>query len=188
MFCSETGKLSYSSVTKINGINSDTLSIDDSKKCREPSFSDYCALPYNIRSYFEYCEGFNCSKIQNKPNLIYFSGYRSRDSRIFEDEVLTNKKIRQILKNKYILTTLTIDSKMLLPDNYRIVTEFGDTLKIHGEKNLFFLKSKFQRLKIPVFYIIDSNEKLLLEPYYFDESPASFQKYLNQGISMYQKK
>lgn len=156
--------------------------------CMTPSFADYNGVPYNMESYFEYDEGLFCSRLQSKPNLIYFSGFGSRESRMFEDKIWSDEKNRRIMEKKYVLTTLFVDSKMDLPSNYWIVSEItGDTLKTDGKKNTYYQKTQFKNDSIPAFYIINSKEEILLGPYYYDESPGAFKRFLNKGVARYKK-
>ena len=161
--------------------------LQDTINCYEPSFSDNFMLPYNIMSYFDFYEGIYCSKYANKPNLVYFTSHNSPKSREFEAKVMKNGNILRLLKSEFVITTLFTDDKMELPVNHHIISLInGDTIKIYGKKCLYYQMSIFKENTHPVFYIINSNEELLTEPYYFDLSVDSFGKFLTKGISAYE--
>jgi len=67
-------------------------------QCLVISDNSYFASPHGIKSYYDYAEGLECSKISEKPYLVYFSGHGSLQSREMENHILSDKKILKFIK------------------------------------------------------------------------------------------
>jgi len=157
--------------------------------CVKPSFSDYYYFHEGLESYYEYSEGLNCAIQLNKPYLVYFTGHGCVSCREFEADVISNDEVKKLLKENFIITSLFTDDKMALPKGFQIVSEInGDTIKLHCEKSRYYQKKKFNDVTEPAFYILDKEENLLCDPYYFNLSVDSFIIFLKKGISEYSKR
>lgn len=154
--------------------------------CPIPSYFDWFRLPYNLDGYFEYSEGLQCSKISNKPVLLYFTGHSSIKSREFEVMVLSDPEVLKILNQKFIITNLYTDDRSNALSKYFIYPEqTNDTIRQIGKINQNYQKELFNDDIQPAFYIIDSLGNQLNESYYFNESIDSFRRFLIQGLEIY---
>lgn len=157
--------------------------------CPEISYSYYFASPHKIKSYYDFDEGLLCSKVSNKPYLVYFSGFGSVDSREMEATVWSDSVILNLLKTKFVIATLyTNNSSLILKRDKEVISQFtGDTLKNYGEKQRYIQKLKFKENKMPAYYILNSKEQILAGPYYFNLNIETFKKFLINGIESYSK-
>lgn len=157
-------------------------------ECPAPSYTDRFFLPYNLDGFFELSEGIECSKISNRPILLYFTGHGSVKSREFESKVLSDADVLQLLKQKYIIVSLYVDDRSLAIPKYFIApVPACDTLKLIGEINSYYQKTLFNDVVQPAFYIIDSMKNLLDKPYYYNSSNDSFKEFLKKGVNQYYK-
>jgi thioredoxin-related protein len=155
--------------------------------CPEISYKDYFGSPYGIKSYYDFDEGLECSKISKKPYLIYFSGHGSIQARQMEAEVMSDKKILSLLKNEFVIATLYVDDRSKkLEIEKQIISELtGDTLKMYGQKQVYLEKDKFNDDKYPAFFIINSNGQILSGPLYFELDKKKFIDFLEEGKLKY---
>lgn len=157
-------------------------------ECPIPSYHDWFALPHNLDGYFELSEGMECSKISNKPILLYFSGHGSIKSREFEAYVMSDDEILKLLNQKFIITNLNVDDRSnALPKYYIYSGLNNDTIKQKGKINQYYQKELFNENIVPSFYIIDSLGKQIQESYYFDKSIDSYKEFLEKGLEIYYK-
>ncbi len=169
-------------------IESKTTDLSDTLKCPEISYSDYFGSPHGIKSYYDFDEGLECSKVSKKPYLVYFSGHGSVQARQMEAEVLSDKEILNSIKNEFIITTLYVDDKSKLDTEKQIISELtGDTIKIYGLKQAYIEEIKFNDNKYPAFLIVNSNGQILFGPIYFDLNKKVFLEFLETGKKKYNK-
>ncbi|MGQ8337505.1 hypothetical protein ACUNWD_13215 [Sunxiuqinia sp. A32] len=149
-------------------------------ECPIPSYSDWFHFPHNLEAYFEISEGIECSRISNKPILLYFTGHSSLKSREFEAYVMSDSEILKILNQKYVITNLYVDDKSKALPQYQV-----DSIRLIGNINKYYQKELFDEDIQPAFYVIDSQGIQLDKSFYFNESIDSFKSFLENGIEKY---
>ncbi|WP_321318827.1 hypothetical protein [Labilibaculum sp.] len=155
-------------------------------ECPIPSYYDWFYLPHKLDGYFELAEGMECSRISNKPLLLYFTGHGSVESREFEAFVMSDSEILKLLKQKYVITCLYVDDKSKALPQYHIYSEqANDTIRQIGKINQYYQKQLSSNNDLPVLYIIDSEGNQLSDSYYFNESIDLFREFLTKGIESY---
>lgn len=128
-------------------------------KCVDSSFSEYFSSLGGLDCYFDFDEGFECSKIIKKPCLVYFSGHSSIESRKMELELFSNAKIIETIKGNFIFVNLTKDDKLELSPFYQVVSlHSGDTITTYGKKCIYYQKrlSTWQKTKHIYIWLIIS--------------------------------
>ena len=174
--------INFGSVININNENV----MNDTVLCSTPSFSYYVKLPGNLKGYFDYNEGFDCSKQKNRPLLVCFSTYLSVDAMEMFATVLLDPDITNTINENYVFAFLIKDSKVYLPLKHQVISSInGDTIRSLGNKNAYYQMLNFNEDLQPAYYIINSKEELLIDPYYFDMSTPSFKEFLMNGIEKY---
>ena len=158
----------------------------DTSKCPVNSYKGYMASPHGIDSYYDYNEGLECSKISNKPYLVYFSGHGSVQSRKMEALVWKDSSIIKLLKTEFVITSLYVDDKSKLNVDKQIISKTtGDTIKVYGKKQSYIEEFKFKDKVYPAYFIVNSKEQILAGPYHFSLDIKSFRFFLEQGIKAY---
>ena len=164
-------------------------SMPNTMECPIPSYLDSFALPYDLDGYFELSEGIECSKISNRPVLLYFSRHSSVEARKFEYNVIADSEIQKLLHQKFIITKLYVDEESnALPKYYILSKESNETIKQKGEINQHYQKELFNEDIQPVFYILDSLGNQITKPYYYDLSIDSYRQFLEKGLERYYKR
>lgn len=155
-------------------------------KCIESSFSAYFSSIKGLDCYFDFDEGLQCAKILNKPCLIYFTGHNSITSRKMESQLLADKVIINTINDNYIFIQLIKDDKMELSPFFQVISSISnDTIKLFGEKSIYYQKRLFDEDVHPAFYIIDLKKNQLTSPVYYGTSVKDFNRCLQNGIERF---
>ncbi|MBI9059151.1 MAG: hypothetical protein JEZ01_15425 [Labilibaculum sp.] len=162
----------------ISGFSQDQL-----EQCTTPIYDEYFHLPHGLNGYFDFEQGLACSKESNKPNLVCFVGHLSVNSRKMEAYVWSDPEILKLLREKFIITALYTDDKSQLLQEKQIKSKInGKLLKRIGDKALYYQELKFKGNSQPAYFIMNSKEELLAEPYFYDLSIDSYKKFLEKGL------
>lgn len=131
--------------------------------------------------FTDYNQALKASAISGKPVLIDFTGYGCVNCRKMEAAVWTDPRVSEIIKERYILTSLYVDDKTPIEGNISII-ENGTKVRIRtvGDKWSLLQRFKFGANAQPFYVIVDSNGILLSGPYTFDPDPEKFYKFLNK--------
>ena len=179
----------YINRSNINNKNNFENVIKDSTLCSTPSFSYYVKLPGKLKGYFDFNEGYDCSKQKNIPLLLCFSTYLSVDAMEMFATVLLDPEITNTINENYVFAFLIKDSKVYLPLKHQVISSInGDTIKTLGNKNTYNQMLRFNEDIQPAFYVINSEAELLAGPYYYNLSIPSFKEFLTNGIEQFYNK
>ena len=129
--------------------------------------------------FTDYAQALKASELQGKPVLIDFTGYGCVNCRKMEAAVWTDPRVSDIIRQRYILTSLFVDDKTPL-ENAVFVVENGTKVKIRtvGDKWSLLQRHKFGANAQPFYVIIDSKGNLIKGPYTFDPNVANFLEFL----------
>jgi thiol:disulfide interchange protein DsbD len=170
-------KLSQSEQLCLNGKNNKSKSL---------KYSNFLHLPHGLKGYFDYEDGLSCSKESNKPNLVCFAAHKCINSREMEAYVWSSPEILKLLKEKFIITVLYTDERSPLHEGKQIKANDKLLTKI-GEKALYYQETKFHSNTQPAYYIINSNEKMITEPFFYDLSINNFKSFLKRGLEKFKQ-
>ncbi|MCT4637803.1 MAG: hypothetical protein N4A72_08845 [Bacteroidales bacterium] len=164
-------------------------STNNTMECPMPSYYDLFQIPHGLDGYFHLGEGLECSKVSNRPALVYFTGHGSINSREFEYKVMSDKEVLRLLNQKYVIIELYVDDRSkVLPEHYICYENMSDTAKHIGEINKMIQEKVFNSNVQPALYIMDSNNTVYGEPYFYDLSVDNFKKFLTNGLDNYYSK
>jgi len=179
-------KITYEQVFNILNSYYNTNNI---MECPMPSYYDRLHLPHGLDGYFHLGEGLECSKISNRPALVYFTGHTSLNSREFEHSVMSDSEVLKLLSQKYVIIELFVDDKSkVLPEHYICYDNKSDTARHLGEINKMIQEKVFNSNVQPALYIMGSNNTVYGEPYFYDLSIDNFKKFLTNGLDNYYSK
>ena len=138
--------------------------------------------------FSDYDAGMEYAKKHNKPVLVDFSGYGCVNCRKMEAAVWTDKKVKSIMDNEYVLITLMVDDKTPLDEPISI-EEYGKkrTLRTIGDKWSYLQRYKFGANAQPFYVILDQEGKPLAPSYSFNEDVDSYINFLNTGLNKYKE-
>lgn len=167
-------------ITGSDGFNQDL--------CETPKYSDFLHLPHGLEGYFDYEQALACSKEQNKPIFIDFTGHGCVNCREMESNVWSDPKVLSLLRNEYIVTALYVDDKTTLPEGDWYVSEFdGKLKKTIGKKYADLQKAMFGVNAQPYYVLLNSNGELIAKPRAYDLDISEFVNFLEVGLENFQR-
>lgn len=136
--------------------------------------------------YHDYDQGMQAALQAGKPVLVDFTGYGCVNCREMEASVWTDDKVRDIMREDFILISLYVDDKTPLAVPMEVV-ENGQkrTLRTVGDKWSYLQRSKFGANAQPFYVILDNEGMPLTGSYAFDKNVDHYVEFLNKGLNNY---
>ncbi len=169
--------LHYSESSK--GISNNSLGLNNINQL--PNGANYGA--HNILTFEDYNLGLAYAKKINKPILLEFTGYACANCRKMEDNVWSNQKVLDFLKNKVVLISLYVDDKRELPLAKQYISkETGERITSIGEKWSDFQITKYKANAQPYYIILNENGKNLNTPIGYTPNADEYYNWLKKAI------
>ena len=165
-----------------------TVEGDDNFLCEDPKYADLFHLAHSLKGYFDYDQALNCAKAQGKPIFIDFTGHGCVNCREMEANVWSDPRVKDMLRNDFILCALYVDDKASLPKEEWYTSSYdGKEKKTIGRKNADFQIAKFGTNAQPYYCLMDHNGNLLMKPRAYDLDKDAFVDFLKDGIKNFQE-
>lgn len=137
-----------------------------------------------------YDEALKLSKELNKPILIDFTGWACVNCRKMEENVWTKAQVQKLME-KYILVSLYVDDKQVLPAAQQQVytTKNGSKVNIQtvGNKWGLFQTENFNATSQPWYVLMSPDEKLLTHPVGYTPDADTYAQWLQCGLNAMKK-
>ena len=148
-------------------------------------YSDILKLPYNLKGFFDYNEALNYAKKKNKPILLDFTGHGCVNCRDIESRVWPDGRVRDFLNNKYVLLSLYVDDKTILPEIEWYTSTYDSKIKrTIGRQNADFQITRFNNNAQPFYVVIDPfSESVLYKPWGYELNIENYISHLDNGIN-----
>ena len=151
--------------------------------------------PVNCAEKYEPIKDYNRAleraKNENKPVLIDFTGWACVNCRRMEEKVWTNKIVDSLMRNEFVVVSLYVDERRLLPLTEQTVykTSKGQEKSIItvGDKWATFQTENFGATSQPQYAIISADQVALTKTKYYTPDPDKFIEWLECGIETYKK-
>jgi thiol:disulfide interchange protein DsbD len=138
----------------------------------------------------DYEEALKIAREQNKPILIDFTGWACVNCRKMEENVWTKQEVQELM-NDYILVSLYVDDKALLPATAQQVytTKAGSTVTIKtvGTKWSLFQTENFNATSQPWYVAISPDEQVLSRPVGYTPDARQYADWLKCGLDAFEK-
>lgn len=148
-----------------------------------------CVLGLNCTRDYE--AGLSMSRAQNKPILLDFTGYACVNCRRMEENVWSDPEIYKIMKEKFIVVSLYVDDKKMLPaaKQFTYTTKEGTTKEIlsTGDKWATFETENFKNNAQPLYAILNGSEKLMNNPVGYTPDVKEYRDWLLCGLDAFEK-
>nr|WP_310503309.1 thioredoxin family protein [Mucilaginibacter sp. X4EP1]MCS3812674.1 thiol:disulfide interchange protein DsbD [Mucilaginibacter sp. X4EP1] len=143
--------------------------------------------PLNLNPFFDYKEGIAYAQKVHKPVIIDFTGHACVNCRKMEATVWPDRKVLQLLKDRYVLIQLYVDDKTELPESEQYVSTFSHRkITTIGALNSDIQADRFNTNSQPYYVLLNPmNESTLVIPEGADYNPLSYYNYLQSGISLF---
>lgn len=141
-----------------------------------------------VAEYEDYDQGMQAALQQGKPVMVDFTGYGCVNCRKMELAVWSDEKVRDIMRDEYVLISLYVDDKTPLAVPITVVENGTErVLKTVGDKWSYLQRSKFGANAQPFYVLLDNEGYPLTGSYSFNEDVDAFVEFLNAGLEGYKK-
>ena len=141
-----------------------------------------------LQGYFDYDQAVACSKEQNKPIFIDFTGHGCVHCREMEANVWSDPQVLKILRNDYVILALYVDDKYKLPESEWVKSTYdGKWKKTLGQKDADFQITKFGVNAQPFYVLMDNDGNVLTQPTAYDLNPDHFVTFLKKGLKNFKE-
>jgi thiol:disulfide interchange protein DsbD len=135
----------------------------------------------------DYEKAVQLSKQQNKPILIDFTGWACVNCRKMEENVWTDPEVMNFIQNNFILVSLYVDDKALLPVDKRFIytTTAGAKKEITSVGDLWatFQAENFNQSSQPLYVVMSPDQKLLSNPVGYTPNAKEYLNWLQCSAS-----
>ena len=156
--------------------------------CDKPRYGDFLKLPHGLDGYFDYKQALACSKKQNKPLFIDFTGHGCVNCREMEANVWSAPPVLQRLREKFIVTALYVDDKTDVPENEWVTSKYdGKVKKSIGKIYADLQISRYNVNSQPYYVLLDTAGNMLAPPRAYNLNIDEFVKWLDGGLGNFSK-
>ena len=142
--------------------------------------------PHSLTVFTDYTKGLAYAKTVNKPVMLDFTGYACVNCRKMENNVWSDEKVLNVLKNEVVLISLYVDDKRELPKSEQTVSkETGNDIITVGDKWTEFIITKYKTNTQPFYVLIDLKEEKLNEPISYTPNIEEYLAWLKDGVSKF---
>ena len=150
--------------------------------CETPKYHEFLHLPHGLEGYFDYDQAVQCSKEQNKPIFIDFTGHGCVNCREMEANVWSDPAVLKRLRDDYIVLAMYVDDKTKLPEDEWITSSYDNKVKkTIGKKSADFQISKFGVNAQPYYVLMNADGEVLTNPRAYNLDVDAFVKFLDEG-------
>ena len=144
--------------------------------------------PHSLTVFTDYTKGLAYAKTVNKPVMLDFTGYACVNCRKMENNVWSDEKVLNVLKNEVVLISLYVDDKRELPKSEQTVSkETGNDIITVGDKWTEFIITKYKTNTQPFYVLVDLEENNLNDPISYTPDSNEYLAWLKDGISKFKK-
>jgi thiol:disulfide interchange protein DsbD len=153
-----------------------------SEICETPKYHEFLHLPHGLEGYFDYDQAVKCSKEQNKPIFIDFTGHGCVNCREMEANVWSDPAVLKRLRDDYIVLALYVDDKTKLPESEWVKSTYDNKIKkTVGKKYADFQISKFGVNAQPYYVLMNADGDVLTNSRAYNLDVDAFVKFLDEG-------
>jgi len=139
----------------------------------------------------DYDKALALAKQQHKPLLIDFTGWACVNCRKMEENVWPEEIVKDKIREDYILVSLYVDDRKVLPDDQQFLFTTGDgskkEIRTVGDKFATLQSENFKNASQPFYVVISPDEKLLNYPVGYTPNAKEYAAWLQCGLDAYKK-
>lgn len=144
--------------------------------------TDPSHCPHNLNCFHDYDLALAYAKESGKPLLVDFTGYSCVNCRKMEDNVWSDPRVLQRLREDYVLVSLYVDDKAMLPKEKQYLSPTtSKRIRTVGNKWSDFQTARFGTNSQPYYVLLDHNEEVLSEPSAYDPDITKYINFLDNG-------
>ncbi|NNE33406.1 MAG: DUF255 domain-containing protein [Winogradskyella sp.] len=147
--------------------------------------------PLDLNCYKDLVEGVAAAKLENKPILLDFTGWACVNCRKMEEQVWSTSDVYEILKDEYIIISLYVDDRKMLPENeqfnYLRANGTVKTIETVGDKWTAMQTLNFEDNSQPYYVLLNSDMDLLNVTNAYESNADAYFNWLKTGLKNYHK-
>jgi thiol:disulfide interchange protein DsbD len=125
------------------------------------------------------------AKKRNLPILLDFTGHACQNCRKTESTVWTNDEIRPMLQKKFVIISLYVDDRELLPANEQRVSKLSGPIRTVGNKWADYQMTRYKSFQQPLYVVTDHEGNDLTLAIGYTPDIDSYKKFLEGGIKRF---
>ncbi len=125
------------------------------------------------------------AKKRNLPILLDFTGHACQNCRKTESTVWTNDEIRPLLQKKFVIISLYVDDRELLPANEQRVSKLSGPIRTVGNKWADYQMTRYKSFQQPLYVVTDHEGNDLTLAIGYTPDIKSYKKFLEGGIKRF---
>jgi thiol:disulfide interchange protein DsbD len=137
----------------------------------------------------DYEQALALAKKEHKPLLIDFTGWACVNCRKMEENVWPQAEVKGLISKDYILVSLYVDDRKVLPDDQQFLFTTGDgskkAIRTIGDKFATLQSENFKNVSQPLYVVISPDEKLLNKPVGYTPNSKEYASWLQCGLDAY---
>jgi thiol:disulfide interchange protein DsbD len=123
--------------------------------------------------------------------MIDFTGWACVNCRKMEENVWTNPIIKELISKHFILVSLYVDDRKVLPDDQQFIFQTQDghkkEIKTIGDQFATFQSENFINASQPLYVLLSPDEKLLSFPVGYTPDIKEYAAWLQCGLDAFEK-
>jgi thiol:disulfide interchange protein DsbD len=135
----------------------------------------------------DYQKALSLAKEQNKPILIDFTGWACVNCRKMEENVWTDPAVASYIKDNFILVSLYVDDKQMLPveQRFKYTSKAGTEKAINSIGDLWatFQAENFNQVTQPLYVVISPDQQLLSNPVGYTPDAKVYLQWLQCSVA-----
>ncbi len=154
-----------------------------------PEGADPEHCPMGLNCFHDFEQGLAYAKTVNKPVLIDFTGWGCVNCRKMEEQVWSDPRVSEILREDVVLVSLYVDDREKLPEDEQYVSPVtGNKVKTIGNKWSEFQVKHYQNNSQPQYIILGHDSmKPLNGSTAYDPDIDLYVRWLEQGLKRFKK-
>ncbi len=153
-----------------------------------PEGADPSHCPHNLPCFHDYETALNYAREIGKPLMVDFTGHACVNCRKMEEQVWSDPRVLERLRNDVVLVSLYVDERTKLPESEQYVSETtGKKIKTVGNKWSDFQAEVFKTNAQPHYVFLDHDENQLHESAAYDPDIELFIDWLDRGKKAFKK-
>ena len=135
----------------------------------------------------DYQKALALAKEQNKPILIDFTGWACVNCRKMEENVWTDPTVSSYIKENFILVSLYVDDKEMLPvdKRFKYTSKAGTIKEINSVGDLWatFQAENFNQVTQPLYVVMSPEQNLLSNPVGYTPNVQEYLQWLQCSVA-----
>lgn len=146
----------------------------------------------DIHVFHDFDEAKAYAAEHNKPMLVDFTGWACVNCRRMEENVWATDRVKQIIKEEYVLVSLYVDEKILMEEEeqFTYITRDGrkKQIKTIGDKWTTLQTETFRNNSQPFYALMSADEELLTPPKKgYQPDVEEYAEWLECGVASHKK-